>query len=556
MAIKGYKVNLICSVDNSIISIPCYKMDRINKDVLIGQGGNAIISGSGFDWKSFFTKYKTYLETNSYLILKIPTDNSKYIKVEYRNINYQNVSIVHELTFNAFKKDGFLYASMGNMYIESDNLNMASDPYYNFYMNSRDYQWGFEEYNGELKFHYFFGTYLKELATYPYYAVVNGIQPSANGSEVTFTTGTITRKAYKYIAPLYWHNSVTDDLANLFNSYIPEKEYGFPGKPTEEEGGNGSFDNTTDIIDTPDLPTDDITTSNFISMYKLTASQLSNLATYLWTSDFYENVKKMFSNPMDCIISLNRYYFDINNGIETTVTLGGINTSVTGNRLTQRFFTLDCGTIEISEYFGSALDYSPYTETDLYLPYIGNVKICTDDIMGKTINIKYNIDILTGSCVAYVIADNSVLYTFNGVCSQNNPISAVNYSQVISGILGTVGSIGAGVASTATFGASPVAGLNAVNSALNSKIIYEKGGSISANSGVLAPKKPFITLTIPISALPDNFNMFKGFVSNVNYKLSELSGYTEVKYINLNGINCTDIEKSELKELLTEGVIL
>ena len=61
----------------------------------------------------------------------------------------------------------------------------------------------------------------------------------------------------------------------------------------------------------------------------------------------------------------------------------------------------------------SYLDFLPYTKTQLYLPYIGIVDVSTDDIMDKSMAIKYHVDILTGGCIAYIIIGGIICLIFN-----------------------------------------------------------------------------------------------------------------------------------------------
>ena len=69
--------------------------------------------------------------------------------------------------------------------------------------------------------------------------------------------------------------------------------------------------------------------------------------------------------------------------------------------------------------------------------------------MDRTVSIKYDIDVLTGCCIARIIVDNQMLYTYSGNCAVQLPISSANYSSMISSMIGLVG---AGFATLATGG--------------------------------------------------------------------------------------------------------
>ena len=78
----------------------------------------------------------------------------------------------------------------------------------------------------------------------------------------------------------------------------------FPGDSSQPQGGGGNFDKTTDNIEAPLLPTVNSLNTGFITAYHCTTEQINNFANWLWTSDFFENVKKIITNPIDNIIGL------------------------------------------------------------------------------------------------------------------------------------------------------------------------------------------------------------------------------------------------------------
>ena len=50
--------------------------------------------------------------------------------------------------------------------------------------------------------------------------------------------------------------------------------------------------------------------------------------------------------------------------------------------------------------YNSYLDYAPYTKAEIFLPFIGFCPLNINDIMGKSVDITYNIDLLSGVCTA------------------------------------------------------------------------------------------------------------------------------------------------------------
>lgn len=328
-----------------------------------------------------------------------------------------------------------------------------------------------------------------------------------------------------------------------------------PGGGTDTGGGNGDFDDTSVPIEIPDLPTISAASTGFISLFNPTLSQLNELASYLW-SDLFEisGWKKLFADPMDAILGLSILPVHIPTSGPKEVKVGNIGTGKSLNVASTQFVEVDCGSINVNEYWGAYLDYSPYTQCQIYLPYVGTRPISVDEIMGKTVNVKYRVDILTGACCCFIKCGDSVLYTFNGQCSIPIPINSANYTSVINGIISVAASVGSMVA---TGGASaPLAIPHLASTVANQmKPNIEKSGAISGSGGVLNIQTPYLILTRPRQALPSKQNTFTGYPSFITVTLGELSGYTEVHSIHLENISATADELSEIETLLKGGVI-
>ena len=68
---------------------------------------------------------------------------------------------------------------------------------------------------------------------------------------------------------------------------------------------------------------------------------------------------------------------------------------------------------------------------------------------------------------------------------------------------------------------------------------------------------PYLIIHRPIQSLAKTYAQNKGYTSNISATLSSLTGYTEVEYIHLTGINgATDSELNEIERLLKDGVII
>ena len=309
---------------------------------------------------------------------------------------------------------------------------------------------------------------------------------------------------------------------------------------------------------TPVIPPIGVEATGFVALYNPTQSQLSSFSQYLWSSDFIDNFKKLFANPMDAIIGLHMIYATPSRGSEAEIVCGYAHSGVMSNTVNSQYIEIDCGSIKVNRYFGNVLDYAPYTKLQLYLPFVGIVDLDVNEIMGGALNIKYRIDVLTGSCLARLKVTrgdyNAELYNFAGNCAVQLPISGGSYSGIIANAIGVAGSVGATIASGGAL--APVLVGSAVSSAINSHVNVSHSGSLGSNAGALGIMKPYLIITRPKPAEADNFNEFYGKPSNKTVRLSSCSGYTRIKDVHVDNIVATDNELSEIEQLLKEGVII
>lgn len=389
---------------------------------------------------------------------------------------------------------------------------------------------------------------------------ISGIETSRSASVIQWDGESQSYKAYWGQVNVQWPNAYPafTYLMNVLSVNPAEPNPTDPyykGGESDIGGGNGNFDNTGDNVDIPPLPASSAVDSGFISIYNPSLAQLKTLCSYMWSDAFDLNTfRKLFADPMDAILGLSIVPVAVPNGENTNVKVGNISTDVLMTKAASQYVEVDCGTLEIKEFWGSYLDYDPYTRAEIYLPYIGIHPLSVDDIMGKTVHVVYHVDILSGACCAYIKCGSSVLYSFVGQCASSIPITSIDWTNVINGALNIAGSIGTMVA---TGGASAPMSIGTIAStAVNSfKPTIEKSGAISGTGGLLGVQTPYIILTRPRQALPSKQNAFSGYPSFITTKLSDLSGYTEIDSIHLENIGATESEVNEIESLLKSGVI-
>lgn len=324
-------------------------------------------------------------------------------------------------------------------------------------------------------------------------------------------------------------------------------------KPTNPDPGD------TGRGETPIVPTPTGSADALYKIYNPTNAQIQSFGAWLWSSNFVDQLLKVFNDPMQAIISLHKIYATPHRGGTANIKVGYLDSGVSSYYVDQQYIDVDCGTVTLPEKWGSVLDYEPFVEVRLYLPFIGIVSLSTADVIRATIGVKYRIDVITGTLVATVNVKRDsgaggVIYQYTGSCCEAYPLSSGSYMGILTGVLG----IAAGVAGTiATGGAAAPALLGGAAglSAMHTKIEHSNG--FSGNAGAMACKKPYLIISRQQSAMSNGIGRNGGYPANSYVLLNQCSGLTKVRSIHLESIkNATDFEHDEIIRLLTEGVII
>ena len=318
--------------------------------------------------------------------------------------------------------------------------------------------------------------------------------------------------------------------------------------PNPPDTGTG---NTPPVI----LPTG--SANALYKIYNPTQAELNNFGAWLWSSNFVDQLLKVFNNPMESIIGLHKVYASPIIGGRSNIKVGYLDSGVSSNFVSNQYTKIDCGTVNLQEYFGNVFDYAPYTSIELYLPCVGFVQLDVGNVMRSSINITYTVDVLTGACISEVNVKRDgyggVLYSYSGNCASQYPLSSGSYMGIVSSVIGVAGSIVGTVASGGSL--APLA-LGATSGLLNAKTHVQHSGSLSGNSGVMGGKIPYLIITRPQTNMAENYQHFQGIPSNTYTQLSACHGFVKVKNVNVQNIIAESEELEEIKTLLLDGVII
>ena len=345
-----------------------------------------------------------------------------------------------------------------------------------------------------------------------------------------------------------------------------------PGQPENPVvTGDGTGDNISDKVLYPSPAY--IPNATVYDRYFLTPNQMPDIKKFLFSDTFVSNIKRLWTNPAEYVISLVCYPFDVDNtGLTTTsgvVSVGGVSSDIAAAALTDRgvpyFYG---GNVMVDNYYNSYLDYEPYTSIDIYIPYIGVRPLNVSQVVGHTLCIGYYIDLNTQQITALIGLDGQggnlgqVVTQFVGSIGIQTPLSGTSAQDMIrnivaqtSGLITGVGAIAGGI-----MGANPALLASGVASTSNALLggghtAPSYYGSLSPVSGLYTPQEAYLIINRPRQAMPAAYLTQQGFSSNYSGKVSQFSGYLECASVNISSTNTmTEQEQQEIINLLTGGI--
>ena len=340
-----------------------------------------------------------------------------------------------------------------------------------------------------------------------------------------------------------WQQYEGDDNSTIT---IKDGQAGADGYTNDDDDGyNDGEDN-----DETDDNTGDVSAGIGVltSTFKMTKERLVQLGQFLWGSNIFDKFSLVNNNPIENIISCKSIPINTD-GTNQEIVLGNVATGVNGEKISNNFAKQTIGSIAINEHYHNFLDYAPYTNIILYLPYIGFKELDTTLVMNKTLQVIYTVDAITGGCLAQVYVNNVRLYEFTGNVGIDIPITASNRAQVEAGY------IQAGVGATASALGGNVG--SAVTSLLNSatsQYHYSSTGNPSPMCVASTNRTCYVIIDRPNYQNLKAFNHTRGRKCYLSKTISTLHGFTICdSNIDLSGINATQSELEELKEILSSG---
>ena len=319
------------------------------------------------------------------------------------------------------------------------------------------------------------------------------------------------------------------------------------------EGDSGS-DHRDDIE--PKQPTETAMTLSNINLYALEKSQLqafiNDICSVSWAEISINTLTGIYNNLTDSIQSIRVYPFAVSDLGNTTIVdriiCGFFEHTANVNALTSDISIKTAGTYDLKEVFGGWADYAPYTDIDLYLPYIGYTRLDTNLFMKHSITVKYTIDVLCGVITYFVLCDKTTILIKSAKICADVPISLASgidtFTDVTKNVASFVGNLASKRPVGMLTGSSEVQTPEMVSNATESGIFY-------------MPAKCAIKIVRPSYTRAKNYDSRFGYPCYGAYKLSNLTGFTVVE--NYKSHYTKGIKKEEedmIKSMMESGVYL
>ena len=249
---------------------------------------------------------------------------------------------------------------------------------------------------------------------------------------------------------------------------------------------------------------------NFYTVYAPTADNMKVVNNTIFFGD--SGVESALSK----FISFKKFFCDIPTDGSKQLTAGNVKFNTVAPTIKASIITIECGKVVVNEKYGSLVDYNPYTNYVLYLPFIGFVDVSSRYITQFGLSVSYEVDVVSGRCLAkvwyYKDVDNKVCFAeYGGTIASDEPITQgqVNYR-------GT----------------------------------YELMTTMQ-----LGDLKCMLYAYTKIP-LEGNLAEYKGLPSNEVKTVGDCHGFVSFDSIHVTGVNATNNEKTLIENALLEGILV
>ena len=333
-------------------------------------------------------------------------------------------------------------------------------------------------------------------------------------------------------------------------------------------------------------------------LYAITNLELSSLFNELFDPANLQDIldgTKLFGAASDCVAGI--IYLPINDIDEicNTGSLANINIgnwqaqNSQGKRILNNNKLINCGSFVVSPSYNDFRDLEPFTLLYVMLPMVGFKQLTISKYLGKTVTVKYAIDVTTGACVAMLLANDKLMDIFEGTAGASRPFSAIDNNGYINQIIGSItgasntaaGSVSGisdavsasskAASTSGALGAAGLAGVGVAGVGVAASGIYEgykiqqavdnppimSHGSLAGNLSYYTMDKVTFLIAKKRTIRPENELAVIGYPSGHGGAVGLFSGFLACSAFKLaDGFLGTEAERAEIMEIMKGGVYI
>ena len=247
----------------------------------------------------------------------------------------------------------------------------------------------------------------------------------------------------------------------------------------------------------------------FVTAYLPSDADIKALQNVIWMSSTGD-----VANVYVYVVRYHQIFDTLTADAVQDMKLGNYSLSRNVGYLKSNTYIKDMGSVKINEHFNSADDYKS-TAIKLYIPLYGYIDLSPSDVMGHTIYLQYNYEIIDGKALAIVYSDFIDPKTVIAQVSCNFAIEEPIGSNVTS---------------------------------------YYANSYWQILTAQLGELKPYILISRKTPA--SDIISEQGQRIQKKVKVSDCSGYTKFDTIFINNISATSDEKNKIINYLKSGVLV
>ena len=363
-------------------------------------------------------------------------------------------------------------------------------------------------------------------------------------------------QAKKYVAD----GTLPDDV--YVSKPYPGDQDKNPTDTPDEDGEDGNLKDDVEKI-RPNQPDATSVTLSNTHYYRLSKEDLKSFFTDLWSLDFsdiiFNQVTGVYSNLVENVISLRWFPVPLQalGEIGTTegIKLGYTTLKTACTTLQSAAPLMTGGAFDIKPVYKSYMDYAPYTDIQVFLPFYGMLDLDTNLFMKHLLSVQYTVDIASGLITYYISRDDTIVQQVQAKCGIDIPITLSSMIDVASEISNNVVSKSVSLAS-ATAAGSPIGMVGSVLGNTSAPHMKYLSG-ISENGALYGNRKVTLFIKHPQYNRPGNYASTVGYPSYGKFKLSSLSGFTVVENPRLSMTDKMSLsEYEEIIEFLQGGIYI